>query len=271
MKSNLPIGVFDSGIGGLTVYKALRKLMPSENIIYFGDTARAPYGSRSREQIYSFVDEIMRFMSLCSIKVGVVACNTITVLGPTAICEHYNFDLVGNSTGTNLALRLTKNKRIGIIATENTINSNKHRDEILTLDPSVNVFVTACPEFAPLIEAGSLGGVELRQAAYRYLTPLREANIDTLILACTHYPYIMPLLQEVMGENVVIIDPAEETAQRVQEYLMANSGLNINEKVGFSHLYFSDKPEHVQSIASSLFDTSSCNFKLLDIASLIIE
>jgi glutamate racemase len=267
MHRDLPIGIFDSGIGGLTVYKELRQLLPKENIIYFGDTARAPYGSRTKEEICDFVDEIMQLMSLCSIKVGVVACNTITVLGTAMLSKNYNFELIGNNTGAVPALRDSKSKRIGVIATETTIASGKHRADILALDSRAVVFPRACPLFAQLIEAGSLEGDELRQAAYHYLTPLKEANIDTLILACTHYPYITLLLQEVMGEEVVIIDPAVETARQVQDYLAENNGLKINGE-GSSHLYFSNRPEQVRDITGKFFDTTKCEFRLLDITPL---
>lgn len=268
MHKNLPIGIFDSGIGGLTVYKELRRLLPEEDIIYFGDTARAPYGSRTKEEIIGFVDEIMRFMSLCSIKVGVVACNTITVLGTDMLSCKYNFELIGNSTGAVSALNASKSKRIGVIATETTIASGKHRADILALDSQAVVYPCACPLFAKLIETGCFEGDELLQVAYQYLSPLKEENIDTLILSCTHYPYITPLLQKVMGEKVVIIDPAVETALQVKNYLANNDGLRKTDGEGSSHLYFSKSPERVQAIASKFFDTTNCEFHLLDIATL---
>lgn len=265
MYNNLPIGIYDSGIGGLTVYKKLRKMLPGENIIYFGDTYRAPYGSRSKEQICQFVDEIMRFMSLCSVKFGVVACNSITVLGIDAISQNYNFDLIGNSTGAQSALVATKNKRIGIIATETTVSSGFHHAAIASIDKSVKVFAQPCPKLAPLIELGNLQSSELCEAVVEYLTPLKELDVDTVILACTHYPYISHLVQEFMGEKVTIIDPAEETAQKAYNFLACKQGLNEN-NLGTSRFYFSGNPERAKTIASNLFDTSSLKFEMLDLS-----
>jgi len=265
MHSNLPIGIYDSGIGGLTVYKKLKELLPRENIIYFGDTARSPYGSRNKEQICQFTDEIMKFMSLCSVKVGVVACNTITVLGTSSISHNYNFDLIGNSTGAMSALATTKSKCIGVIATEATVRSGFHHTEITSIDPSVKVVAQACPEFAPLIEVGNLDSPELYEAAVKYLTPLRELDVDTVILACTHYPYISHLIQEIMGKKVTIIDPAEETAQRVHEFLATRQLLN-EQKLGNSRFYFSANAERAKMIANNLFDTNGLNFDMLDLS-----
>lgn len=265
MNSNLPIGIYDSGIGGLTVYKKLKEMLPQEDFIYFGDTARSPYGSRKKEQICQFADEIMKFMSLCSVKLGVVACNTITVLGTSSISHNYNFNLIGNSTGAMTALAATKNKRIGVVATETTVRSGFHHAEITSLDPSVNVIAQACPNFAPMIEGGNLCDKELRKAAEEYLIPLRELDVDTVILACTHYPYISHLIQEIMGENVTIIDPAEETSQKVFDFLISREGLN-KKKTGTSKFYFSANSERAKMIANNLFDTSGLTFETLDLS-----
>lgn len=267
MHRELPVGIFDSGIGGLTVYKQLRKLMPGENIIYFGDTGRAPYGSRSTKQIAEFTDEILRLMSLCSVKVGVVACNTITVLGVEKLSAHYNFDLIGNSTGALTALRHSPNTRIGVLATETTIASGKHRADILALDSEAMVVPVPCPKFAPLIEAGIFDGPEMRQAAEEYLRPLKEAQIEAVILGCTHYPYIAPVLQDMMGAAAVVVDPAEETAQKVKAYLEAKDASSVAQS-GKSALYFSANPARARKIAEKIFDTRNLDFQLLDIAPL---
>lgn len=265
MHKNLPIGIFDSGIGGLTVYKKLRKLLPNEDIIYFGDTYRAPYGSRKKAEIYQFVDEIMTFMSLSSVKLGVVACNSITVLGIDSISYNYNFDLIGNSTGAMSALGATRNKRIGVLATEMTVKSGFHAAEISAIDANAQLFAQPCPNFAPLIELGDLQSSELHEAVTEYLTPLKELNVDTVILACTHYPYITQLIQEFMGEKVTIIDPAEETAQRAYDFLASVHGLNENHE-GTSRFYFSSNPERAKMVAKNLFDTRNLKFEMLDLS-----
>jgi glutamate racemase len=267
MLNNLPIGVFDSGIGGLTVYRKLREMLPRENIIYFGDTGRTPYGSRPKEQVYQFVDEIMKFMSLCNIKLGVVACNSITVLGVDTLCKDYNFNLVGNSLGASTALRVTKRKRIGVIATETTVRSGKHSVEISRLDPKAEVFAQACPKLASLVEAGNLNDSEIKDALNMYLLPLMEQNIDTLILGCTHYSYVSTLIQEIMGKSVTIVDPATETAETVRDVLRSNHWLNVAGG-GISRLYFSAAPEHAKFVASSLLDTRDLLFEHLDLTTL---
>lgn len=267
MQYDLPIGIFDSGIGGLTVYKKVKELLPGENIIYFGDTARAPYGSRSKEEIYAFSDEIMRLMALCSIKLGVVACNTITVLGTEKLCANYNFDLIGNSNGAKSALAASKNKRIGVIATEMTIKSGAHARAILELDHKAKVFPAATPQLAPLVEGGMLEGAAVRKVLCDSLAELKKAEIDTLILGCTHYPYLMAALREVLGPEVELIDPAQETAFSVKAYLQEHCLLR-REAEGESKFYFSATPKKARSLAENLFDVRSLDFTRLDLAPL---
>ena len=267
MHHDLPIGIFDSGIGGLSVYKQLQRLLPQERMIYFGDTARAPYGSRAKEEIYAFSDEIMRMMALCSIKIGVVACNTITVLGTEKISANYNFELIGNSSGARSALAASKNKRIGVIATEMTIKSGYHSREILKSDPQASVIQVATPQLAPLVENGRLSGeVPLRQVR-ESLAELRDSGIDTLILGCTHYPYLRGLLQEVMGPKVALIDPAEETALAVEAYLKERQMLR-QAKDGDCKFYFSAEPQKARLVAGNLFNTDGLEFSRLDLAPL---
>lgn len=263
--NSLPIGIFDSGIGGLTVYRRVKELLPDENIIYFGDTGRTPYGSRSTKQIRQFVDEIMKFMSLCNVKLGIVACNTITVLGVDTLSKNYNFQLVGNSLGTVAALRATRNRRIGVIATETTIRSQKHRTEILRLDPGASVFAQACPQLASLIEAGEFTGHTIENAIDTYLAPLREQRIDTLILGCTHYPYVTDLIQQYLGEQVTIIDPATETAENARDVLVAAQALTYR-GAGASRFYFSANSDTARSRAGRLFDTTDAPFSQLDLS-----
>ncbi len=267
MKANLPIGIFDSGVGGLTVYEKLRRRMPKEEIIYFGDTARAPYGARPEAEIRLYVDGILRLMSLFNIKLGVVACNTITVLGTEKMSEGYPFDLIGNSSGTEAALAASRNKRIGVLATKNTIASGMHKRAILQRNPAATVFTQACPSLAPLIEAGDLSSLRLRHALRRYLLPLCKAQVDTVILGCTHYPYLTPLLKEMLGEEVRLIDPAEETAQQVEAYV-AQYRLKNENGGGESSFYFSAKAQQAKAMAQRLFDVGTASFAQLDLTEL---
>jgi glutamate racemase len=220
------VGVFDSGIGGLTVIKELTRLMPHENFIYFGDTARAPYGSRPPAQIIDFMHQTLRYFAARRVKMAVFACNTMTALGLETARRHYPFPLVGMNTGARLALKMTRNKSIGVIATQAAIASGKHGKKLKALDPGVTVYPQACPKFVPLIEQGILEGGAIREAAYEYLVPLKEAEVDTLILGCTHYPLISPLISRILGPSVMLIDPASETAQDARRALLGMGSLD---------------------------------------------
>ncbi|MDR3560677.1 MAG: glutamate racemase [Negativicutes bacterium] len=224
MDNDAAIGVFDSGIGGLTVVRELIRLMPEEKIIYFGDTARAPYGSRPPAQILDFMHQILRFFLARRVKMAVYACNTMTALGLDQARHYYPFPLVGMNTGVRPALRATVNKNIGVIATQATVASGKHGKTIKTVDPGAIIYPQACPKFVPLIEQGNLEGPRLEDAIREYLTPLKEANVDTLILGCTHYPLISQAVGRFMGPGVTLIDPASETAQDARAILAKHTG-----------------------------------------------
>lgn len=265
MDKNLPIGVFDSGVGGLTVFKELRRVMPAENLIYFGDTGRTPYGCRTEQQIREFVDEILNFMSYHQVKLAVAACNTITVLGLDSIRKNHLFPLIGVSQGARLALAASKNKHIGVIATEATIRSGKHVAVISAADAETKIFPKACPKFAPMVEAEQFAGSEVEQAALEYLEPLQKAEIDTLILACTHYPFLTPVIENILGDNVTVIDPARETALEAQAMLKSLDLLNNGEQ-GYNKLYFSADVERAKRIAAQAFDIRNSEFGLVNLA-----
>lgn len=263
MDCNLPIGVFDSGVGGLTVFKQLRRLLPNENIVYFGDTRRNPYGPRPEAEIEGFIQEILAFMADNKVKLAVAACNTITVL-LERLPKKYPFEIIGMSKGARSVPTLTKNNHVGVIATEATIRSGKHAAEITAMNQNVQVFPKACPKFAPLVEAEQFGGETVEQAAIEYLTPLMEANVDTVILACTHYPLLAPVISKVMGP-VRIFDPAEETALEAKAYLEATEQLKAT-GTGYSRLYFSSDVERARRIASQIIDVNACQFGCFDVA-----
>lgn len=262
--TDAPIGVFDSGIGGLTVIKELTRLMPQENFIYFGDTARAPYGSRPPAQIIDFMHQTLRFMAHQQVKMAVYACNTMTALGLDAARRHYPFPLVGMNTGARLALKVTRNKTVGVIATQATIASGKHGKTIKVVNPGVAVCPQACPKFVPLIEQGELTGPRIEDAALEYLLPLKEAGIDTLILGCTHYPMISPLLSQILGPLVSIIDPACETAADART-ILARGGDLAGGGNGSLRLCFSALEDRVRRLAASLLGGVPAEFQQIDL------
>ena len=264
MDYNLPIGVFDSGIGGLTVFRQLRKLMPNENMIYFGDTKRNPYGSRPEAEIQQFIREILTFMTDNKVKLAVAACNTMTVLLDRLSQEEYPFRIIGMSKGARKALTLTRNRSIGVIATEATIRSGKHAAEITALDSKVKVLPKACPEFAPLVEAEQFEGEVIERAARKYLISLTKENVDVVILGCTHYPLLAPVIRKIMGP-VQIFDPAEETALQVKDYLDKTGWLKPAGK-GYSRLCFSSDVDLSRRISKRIIDVAQCRFEWTDLS-----
>lgn len=215
-----PIGVFDSGVGGLTVVKEILKQLPAESVIYFGDTAHVPYGHRSPEELLGFADSITRFLIAKGVKMIVVACNTSSSLSLNYLQRQFSLPIVGViEPGIITAAQQTKNKKIGVIATEATIKSGVHKRIFGQIDPEIKVFAQACPAFVPLVEAGKLDTPETRQKAAEYLAPIVLGEADTLILGCTHYPYLIPVLRDILGPDVDLIDPAEKTVKLAAKVL----------------------------------------------------
>ena len=239
MKGEQPIGLFDSSLGGLTVYKEVKKLLPHENYIYFGDTGRSPYGERSNAELKIFVKQIIEFMAKHHAKAIVIACNTVTSMGLDELSEEYGIPLIGVSRVPELTVATTKNKKVGVIATEITVRSGLHRNAILNADPTVQVFYQACPKFTPILNSGDLDGYEARQATKEYLTPLKNQDIDTLVLACTAFPFLTKVISEFLGKEVSIIDPAAETAKHLLDLLTQNGQLS-QVKHPVSKLFFSE-------------------------------
>lgn len=216
-----PIGVFDSGIGGLTVLKEIFKELPWEGIIYLGDTARVPYGIRSAETVIRYSFENTRFLVSKGIKLLVVACNTASAVGLKEIEERLPIPVIGViEPGSRAAVRATKNKRVGIIGTEATIHSDSYARIIKTLDNTITVFSLPCPLFVPLAEEGLTDDEIAVMVAERYLKNLKEKGIDTLVLGCTHYPLLKNVIGRIMGEEIVLIDSATETVREIKETLL---------------------------------------------------
>lgn len=246
------IGVFDSGVGGLTVARELIKHLPCEDIVYYGDIARVPYGIKSKETVIRFSIENILFLLKQDVKLICVACNTVSSFALPVIKNHFRVPIVGViSPGVREAVYATKNKRIGVIGTRGTIKSRTYEFEIRQLAPDVKVTAAACPLFVPFAEEGVLSGSAIREIASNYLKPLKEAKIDTLILGCTHYPLLKPVIKEIMGNGVTLIDSAKQVAIEVKKILSAEGMLNNKNRKARNKFYVSDNPEWFSSLAAT--------------------
>ena len=216
--NQLPIGVFDSGVGGLTVLQELYRQLPNESILYFGDTARLPYGTRSADEIIQFVREILSWMVGQGVKMVIMACNTSSALALETVRSEFDIPILGVIfPGATAAV--AAGKRIGVISTPATAKSNAYRNAIAEVDPSVQVWQVGCPEFVPLIESDRLHDPYTYQVAQAYLAPLIENEIDTLVYGCTHYPHLAPVLQSILPPNVTFVNPAVQTALAAEQEL----------------------------------------------------
>ncbi|MBA3645822.1 MAG: glutamate racemase [Gemmatimonadaceae bacterium] len=224
MDRSAPIGVFDSGIGGLTVVRELVKQLPNESILYFGDTARVPYGPKSPDTVLRYSREIVAFLRSQGVKAIVVACNTATAHALPALREENDLPIIGViEPGARAAAAATRTKRVGVIGTAGTVKSAAYEKEIKRLLPDAFVFSQACPLFVPLIEEGWMDEDPTRLIAERYLTPVAEANTDAVVLGCTHYPLLKSVIGRVVGRDVRLIDSAEETARETAGTLRSNN------------------------------------------------
>jgi glutamate racemase len=224
-RNDRPIGVFDSGVGGLTVVRALTSTLPNENIVYFGDTARVPYGSKSASVVREYAAQDTDILLTHDPKMIVVACNTVSSVALEIVQKRSNVPVVGViHPGAVAASKTTKNKRVGIIGTRGTITSRAYEHSLRGIDDRIEVVGQACPLFVPLIEEGWEDHLVTETVAKEYLHPLMMATVDTLVLACTHYPLLKPLLQRLMGPSVTLVDSGEAAAQEVSE-LLRQSGL----------------------------------------------
>lgn len=258
---NAPIGVFDSGVGGLTVAREIMRQIPNEKIIYFGDTARVPYGSKSRETILKYSEQIVRFLRTKEVKAIVIACNTASALALEEIQNKLEIPIIGViKAGARVAVDATKNGKIGIIATEATIQSEVYTHFIQNLNSKITVVGKACPLFVPIVEEGTfLNDPILDEIANRYLEDLKKQDIDTLILGCTHYPLLRSTLGRLMGEKVTLVNPAYETARELKN-LLYREGLENQQNCvqeGFHTFYVSDAPEHFRQFAASILPCSA--------------
>lgn len=265
-----PIGVFDSGVGGLTVAREIMRQIPDERIVYFGDTARVPYGSKSRNTIIKYSKQIIRFLRTQKVKAIVVACNTASAVALEELEADLDIPVIGViKAGARTAAAATRNGRIGIIATETTISSRVYTRFLEELNPAYTVVGKACPLFVPIVEEGTfLKDPIAEEIARRYLADLKKEQIDTLILGCTHYPLMRSTVGRVMGEGVTLVNPAYETAMELKE-LLCEEGLErmgvIENREAMHTFYVSDAPEKLEQFAKSILPCSVSNTTQINI------
>ena len=242
--NNKPIGVFDSGIGGLTVLKEVFRKLPDESTLYLGDTARVPYGIRSAETVTRYSFENTGFLVSMGIKVLVVACNTVSAVSLEEIKGKLSMPVIGViEPGARAAVRATRNKNVGVIGTEATVNSGAYARIIRAIDASIRVFSLPCPLFVPLAEEGLTDDAIATMVAERYLKNLKEKGIDTLVLGCTHYPLLKDVIGKVMGEGITLIDSATETVSEIKETLVRNDIKGSPSRQPLRKFYVTDAPE----------------------------
>lgn len=257
-----PIGVFDSGVGGLTVVRALMDRLPFENIIYFGDTARVPYGVKSVETIAHYTRQIAEFLLARQVKLLVIACNTMAAvaaqtvrdLAPVPVLE-----VIEAGARSTINRTRTKPATIGVIATPSTINSNAYPRAIHLLDPTARIFCQPCALLVPLVEEGWLDHPVTRMTVTEYLTPVLAHNVDTLVLGCTHYPLLKPLFQHVAGPDVGLVDSAEAMAEEVAQLLATRNLNNSSGAVPTHHFHVTDVPLRFQTIGERFLGRSLAN------------
>ena len=212
-KKMAPIGVFDSGVGGLTVAREISRQLPYENIVYFGDTARVPYGSKSQNTIIRFSEQIIRFLRTKQVKAIVIACNTASALALDAVKDEFDLPIIGVVIpGARAAVEATTNGKVGVVGTEATVQSGMYTKVIQGMNPKIEVIEKACPLFVPLVEEGFKEHIVTREIIEYYLESMRNTDIDAMILGCTHYPLLRSKIREYMGDKIQIVNPAYETA-----------------------------------------------------------
>lgn len=254
-KNAAPVGVFDSGVGGLTVAREIMRQLPNENLVYFGDTARVPYGSKSRDNIIRYSRQIIHFLKTKGVKAIVIACNTASALALDVVREESDIPIIGVvEPGARAALQITQTKKIGVIGTEATVQSAMYGKIIKGLDPTVSVIGKACPLFVPLVEEGFAKHKVTEEIIDYYLASMKESDIDSLILGCTHYPLLRSRIRAYLGDKIQLVNPAYETAMDLK-YILKESGMENAGKEG-KHatysFYVSDAADKFKQFANSI-------------------
>jgi len=242
------IGIFDSGIGGLTVYKALKEKMPFEKIIYLGDTARVPYGTKSKDTIIKFSLQNAEFLFKKDVKIIVIACNTSSSYALKSLQNSYSIPIVGVvEPGSEAAVKCSK-KKVGIIGTYATINSKSYEKAIKDKNMDLKIYSIPCPLFVPLVEEGWIEHKVTEMIAKEYLNPLKSEGIDSLVLGCTHYPVLKNVIKRVMGNNIKIIDSASTVSDKVFDILTNLGWLNDRNNIKEDEFYVTDSPERFKKV-----------------------
>ncbi|MFN0280025.1 MAG: glutamate racemase [Pyrinomonadaceae bacterium] len=274
--NTLPIGIFDSGVGGLTVYRALHNRLPNEHFIYLGDTARVPYGTKSLATVERYAIENSQFLASRGIKMLVVACNTASALALPKIREKIGLDVVGViGPGGRKAVSLTKDNpkpRIGVIATEATVASNAYFEAIRRASEKAEVFQAGCPLFVPLAEENWLNEPETASIAVKYLAEMNKFRPDALVLGCTHYPILKGVIQKTVGESVTLIDSGEATAEEVEKLLIEKNLANPNTVTGkrelcddLDHFYVTDAADRFARVAERFLGTKPSKLEAIEV------
>jgi len=266
MPDSRPIGVFDSGLGGLTVAKAIKAKLPNENIVYLGDTARVPYGNKSTLLVTDYATQIINFLLEENAKLIVVACNTASALALPALQSEFQVQILGVILpGSKAAVHATRNKHVGVIGTIATINSNAYSQALNEIDSSIQITAQACPLFVPLVEEGWLNGPVPSEVTASYLKSINVANVDTLILGCTHYPLLKPMIQEHVNDNTVLIDSAETVAEEASTILLEKKMMADSNNKGLLKCFVTDFPVQFESIAERFLGYSLDNVRTVPI------
>lgn len=267
-----PIGFFDSGIGGLTVVKAVSQLLPNENIVYFGDTARVPYGSKSNDTVVEYSLQAANFLLRKNIKLLVVACNTASSVALKDLKRFLTIPVIGMiEPGSKMALRESRNGKVGVIGTNATINNKAYSQELKKLNPKLKVYEKACPLFVPIAEEGWLDHKATELIAKEYLTELKSKKIDSLVLGCTHYPILKNVIQKVVGRNVKLVDSGTPAARLVEEYLNGRGLRNISNQIGKKEFYVSDIPAKFREIAERFLGKKITHLHKVELDELVNE
>ncbi|UCG38599.1 MAG: glutamate racemase [bacterium] len=255
----IKLGIFDSGIGGLTVYREIRKALPGADIHYFGDTARVPYGTKSAQTVTHFSMQIALYLDGRGVDTVIVACNTASAYALDALRNALRIPVFGViAPGAEAAVKATRNGLIGVIGTRGTISSGAYQRAICELDPAARVVASPCPLFVPLVEEGWLVEPITQEVAIKYLTPHMEAGVDTLVLGCTHYPMLKEVISMVMGGEVVLIDSAQETASKVKGHL-EKKGFIDEMRAGLELFEVTDSPERFAEVGRLFLDRDLTN------------
>jgi glutamate racemase len=265
---NSPIGVFDSGVGGLTVAREIMRQLPNEDLVYFGDTARVPYGSKSKNTVLKYSRQIVRFLRTKNVKAIVVACNTASALALDEIAKEIDIPIIGVvKPGAKMAVETTKTGNVGVIGTASTVKSGIYNDYIRELNPSITVVSKACPLFVPLVEEGLIDDRVTDDIVGRYLQDMKEYKVDALVLGCTHYPLIRHTIKRYMGDEVTLVNPAFETAKSLKELLTEQKMLNKEIHKPQHQYYVSDGVESFIAFADSVLPCHVTDTKVVDIES----